>query len=253
MGYAEQTIDFVDNYCNISDSLETGNDLHGVYAGAYIPGSNGVDAGLVYVNEGAPPNNQYWELYGLVSGNPPIVGATIPCGAGKYQITLEIQSRNSTQNEFILSASGGSTSHVLSPLVVLSSQFPTDGSTFVFRRLTAIAQQTQNLNSQEWFGFDENSAGGPDLSHPRLWYTASTVCCGANGPTQVQFIAGTSENAYSERYPAAYTNTTGVICGHDSEWQSPGNFNDYEGVNLSNPDASGTFPYTNCGSNSGGT
>ena len=252
-GYNTQIINFEDGYsggdgCHISDTINQNNDLHEILAGAYpTGGGSGIDAGLVFVNGTQP----YWEPYLNYPGSQPQYGANFGCN-GTFQISLTLQAGSGGENEFVLATSfagynGHNQSDTPDMQGVPSSVFPTSGVGFIFRRLTAIAQKPQNLQSHEWFGFQPNpGVGGPDLSSPEILFTATTVSGGKNGGnTQHQFNYNT--NSYGERYPAVYNQMTGVICsnGPTPPWE-PINFNSFEGINLDNPNASGTMPNTPC-------
>jgi hypothetical protein len=244
-GFTEQLLNFNSTHCKISDYINTGNDLHGVYTGAYgVTGVSGeqIDAGLIYTRTSLSDNGT-WQPQIILAHHATVYGSNVNCGQGGYSMTLTLNVVNSTTNQWVL---GTNMSGPIMSVQFSNSLFPSTGSNFVFRRLTAIGQDTQNFNSGEWFGFADNGSGGPDLSTPDIGYTYTAVCC--SGGAQVQFEGGTtSPNAYAERNPKVYTNKVDVICGHYAPyWQSPGNFLDYEGIDLNNSSASGTFPYTNC-------
>jgi len=221
----------------------TGTDLHGAYLGAYtIDGHGGIDAGVVYSRKGSNDPGQ-WQDQILRGGSPPVYGSFFPCGQGKYSSTFRIAKSGAEVNQWELQTN-------TSPVILFevpSTTFLLDGSNFIFRRLTGIGQSGNNFTSGEWFGFPGNDHDGPNLSEPDIAYQDTYACC--NGTNLVQFVRQPNPNAYADRNPKVFNNVTGTLCGQDPYWTYPDNFADYEGVNLSNPNATGTFPAPNCNGN----
>ncbi len=247
-GYTVQTINFNSDTsgsrsvdCVIANAPTTSLDY--ILGGAYSTSSTaGIDAGFTYVEAGT---KSYFGEIILVNGSS-VYGTNLPCG-GQYQVTLSLQAANSPgTSEFIPASSyvnpatGNGQSGTPIVKYVQSSNYNVNGTDFIFRRLTSIAQNSQNFSSGEWFGFAMNAAGGPNLQQPEIAYTASTV---SNGNGQYQI---TTDFAAAERYPQVYNNVTGVLCSEDPARQ-PIDFNAYEGINLANPNVSGGSMYgTNC-------
>lgn len=247
-GYTVQTINFNSDTtgtksvdCVIANAPTSSLDY--ILGGAYSTSSTaGIDAGFAYVEAG---NKSYFEEIILVNGSP-VYGSNLPCG-GQYQIALSLQAANSpATSEFILVSSyvnpvtGNGQSGTPVVKYVQSSNYNSNGTNFIFRRLTSIAQNSENFSSGEWFGFAMNANGGPNLQEPEIAYTGSTV---SNSSGQYQI---TTAFAAAERYPKVYNNVTGVLCSEDPAWQ-PVDFNAYEGMNLANSNASGGSMYgTNC-------
>jgi hypothetical protein len=238
-GYTQQVVTFASKRCQISDYTDTGKHLHGVYEGAYEQsgGAGVVDAGFVYKRTSTSDGGHWTQT---MKG---MYGPNISCGIGTYSnpytLTLSLAKVSSQTIQWNFFASVGAVSGMVLMWKAPSSQFAIDGSNFVFRRLTAIALPQSLWTNGDWFGFPDNGNGGPNLSDPDIAFTSTTV----NGK---QLYGGANPIAVAERNPTQYNDIYDVICGEDSDWGQPANFNDFEGINLHNANTSGTFTPTEC-------
>lgn len=228
-------------------SSYTSGDSPYVLVGPYVVQNGiagaGIDSGLQQTNSN--PKGHGWNSY--LTYNKHFYGQSsfLPCG-GEYEIWVAGSSINQNTNQFELTACynfGKSDQDCIAAMDVQvpATQFLVDGSNYVFRRLTSLAQDTNNFNSQEWFGFDTDSLGGPNLGSPEIAYYVDELTL--YGDTQAHQIDST--NSYASRYP---DDPDKVLCAHDPA--NPGlpdpNFNDYEGVDLGNPNTVGTLPGNPC-------
>jgi hypothetical protein len=237
-GYTQQIITFASKRCKLTDYRLTTKMLHAVYAGAYnVSGTGGIDAGIDYTRTSASDNGR-WQT--TMKG---MTGSFYPCGLGTYSqpytITFTLTKVSSQMIQWNLEASVGPTTGMILMFQAPTSVYATNGSNFVFRRLTAIAEPTSQWTNGDWFGFPDNGNNGPNLSEPDIAYTSTTV----DGK---QLYGGTNPIAVAERNPVQYNDIYDVICGEDSDWSQPANFNDFEGINFHNANTSGTFTPTEC-------
>lgn len=114
----------------------------------------------------------------------PLYGPTYPCAQNSYTIELDIAGipGSNTQNQAELFTGAGSMAGGPVIIDVPKTEFKLDGTSFIFRRLTGIAQHPQDFSSGEWFGFSTNFSNRPDLNAPDIAYIYTTVSYGANGP-----------------------------------------------------------------------
>ena len=243
-GYTSQTISFSQTNCTIGQYAAGSSDQAYILGGAYTTsGSAGIDSGLQYTNA---KNGYNGFLSGTIGGVVSGKNGTLPC-AGVYQIAVNIATSGTIgDNSFVLNDSytnhsGGNPLSITLMGDVSASTFAIDGTNWVARRCTCLAQpKPGNPASTSWFGFALNSAGnGPNLALPQVEYTGFTV----SGPNQQIPIQVDSTFAFAQRNPP--NENTVTLCGHDPVWLMT-NFNTYEGFNLANPNTVGQFNFTTC-------